>query len=113
MITEEQVKNALQQAVNDYGPDYVDPHSDDFDGCMNVSHHDDGSAFRCIAAEVLHILGVSDFDLATYNRHSIVGTTTSLEIDIEPRALNLLGDAQTRQDRGQLWGQIVGGLLGT
>lgn len=111
-ITEDAVIDALKKAVVEYGADWEDPN---LGSCVNVYDWDrDGGPTlvtrRCIAAEALSQLGVPDGLLLDNNDSDIRDTLEYLPPDhyhwVEGAYL-LLEKAQSLQDKGTPWGQVL------
>lgn len=114
-VTEQMARQALEQAVLQYGPDWVDPNSGEAAMCQNVYDYEgeDGlETRRCIAAQAFNNLGVPDGvinklpgsvteDIPALEHHGIG------EFDYD--AAELLRIAQERQDDGTPWGRCIPG----
>lgn len=104
-LTADLVRQYLEQAVAEYGAEYVDPRASEGDPCHNVYWSSDTGEVsgRCIAAQVLSYHGVSDDDLAQYNSHGVDAVLDWLGIPHNNDARILLTEAQGEQDNGEPW----------
>lgn len=112
--TKDEVVRALRQAVADYGPDWVDPNAEGA-GCTNIYTHN-GEVRRCIAAQALHNLGVSDDRLdgqgdvlSTY--HALRWLDFHGEPSGDRAAFDALAAAQAEQEFGATWGTALASAL--
>lgn len=100
----------LNRAVAERGADYVyreDPKAFDAEDevrCVNT--FDDGTP-GCIVGQVCFYAGLDAEDLAS-NRFSPVDTLVAEEVlNIDSDVIELLSEAQSRQDGGDTWGKAV------
>lgn len=104
-LTADLVRQYLDRAVQDYGPEYVDPRASEGDPCHNVYWSSDTGEVtgRCIAAQVLHYHGVTDGTLAQHNSHGVDAVLDWLDVPHDNDARLLLSEAQGEQDNGEPW----------
>lgn len=112
MITKTEVLEHLRDVVEGTGEDYVyQPTTPDG---VPAARHDGGSCwyirdglYSCIAARVLHRLGVSRDELASQEGKSIRFAIYCLGVDFDEGAIEPLAYAQTAQDHGATWGEAL------
>jgi hypothetical protein len=120
-LTTRSVVESLRAARDEYGPNWVDPiaaqlmeRADEEDStfpqsCEYVYEHG-GTVRRCIGGEALHRHDVDDDTLAQYQGINAVGISfllSKLGASFTDGAATLLVLAQTFQDNGMAWGDIV------
>lgn len=106
MFSEDDAIRGLTLAVRKYGVDHVDPNAE-YGICKNVYQDEEGNTGRCIAAEALFQLGVSDETLRKFNNDSVDRLTRGNSgqlVDIGFDAVDILLSAQGTQDAGHCWG---------
>lgn len=104
-ITTEQVTEAIEQVVAEFGEGYTYPkeHKAANGACQYVY---DGKP-DCIAGQVLHRLGVPIEQLMLWEDLACDGTVVCEAFIGDPGALLFLQAAQKVQDQGQTWGQAL------
>lgn len=112
-ITEEVARAALNKAVEEYGPDWIDPNngvSGASLGCVNVYPYK-GSVRMCIAARAFFHMGFSTSEIETVfpgdSGGDLVKIQELYDIRATSEAVVLLNEAQGRQDDGSPWGECV------
>lgn len=130
--TTEQFTEAIEAAVAERGSDYVYPLHDDsqpnwnLNGvCVYAVETESGLKPGCIVGDVFDRLGVAtldrmhEFEVETQTNtnldtDSTLGTDSTvgplvehLALDLPPRVLNALREAQTEQDYGNDWGTAL------
>lgn len=102
-ITLEQVQDAAQQVVTDFGERAVNPGVNDGDGCK----YTDEDGFHCVAGQIAVQLGVPVPRLMDNDNevlvHQVEGFVEVFELD----ALDWLTDVQALADDGTEWAKAV------
>jgi hypothetical protein len=101
----------LRRAVEDKGPEYIDPNSSE-DGCVNMNKDEDGNLCpSCIVGHVLVYAGVDMEFLFKYNGEAADTCLLVNEyvegFDITKEAVAVLRVAQQHQDSGKTWRDAV------
>lgn len=118
MIQEGEVLQLLRKAVDEKGLDHVGMNSTD-EGCQ---YFEDGQP-SCIIGHVFSYMGLRQELMGTENTVPIIGPTYADQLEMHPRlatqlrlagipdftqqALRLMSLAQSEQDHGTPWGQVV------
>lgn len=113
-ITREEALHALNEAVAMKGPNYVDVFAARGDTCRNVVRDEEGEwAPSCIVGTALVWLGIPAEWFAESQCLAVTATTATTRLrnaglmDFSEDAVELLSDAQSKQDQKHSWGEAV------
>jgi hypothetical protein len=110
MITAEQTIAAIIAAVEEYGPNWIDPNAGGTYpvSCRNVYSTEEGPRM-CIGAKAAAILGadIQSMSLSSVNNGPIGLTVHAVGLDVDGDSLMLLTRAQSLQDKGSTWGEVL------
>jgi hypothetical protein len=106
MITADQTMDAIIAAVEEYGPNWVDPNAGSI--CLNVYSTKEGPRM-CIGAKAAAILGgnIESMSVSSINGGPIGLTVHAVGLDVDVDSLMLLSRAQSLQDKGSTWGEVL------
>jgi hypothetical protein len=106
MITADQTMDAIIAAVEEYGPNWVDPNAGSI--CLNVYSTPEGQRM-CIGAKAASILGgnIESMSVSSINGGPISLTVDVAGLNVDGDSLMLLSRAQSMQDKGSTWGEVL------